>query len=961
MTAASLTSTDFFGSDGTPLSGLVPVKSPQIRQPLSVDEEVALRDAEGFDGVDYLFFRRFNDKRSSQLAAYVIDNEDKHLSEAHLAELHKKLWRHGAAPLVYVAWETRVDILSCARGPDFWVEEQYKYQPADTVDLGLGQAIKTAADISDAMQARYSAYRLVDGTFWDNPANSSLADHSLTAHTSLIQAVVEADIALQGAVKPEMRRLLLLMVLIKYLEDRRVFPKSWFGQFSSGAKQFFDVLRAGDAAKVLSLLAALQRKFKGEVFSLPQESSTLLTDTSLKHFSDLVEARTLKQQRYLWEQYSFEHLPVEVISHLYQRFVHGGHGQVYTPPFLASLLLDQVLPYSKITGCERILDPACGSGVFLVGAFRRLVHFWSSRNRWEKPAAAKLKSILATCIFGVDLDPTAIDLTAFSLSLAICDALKPDVIWSDLKFDPLHGSNLVRGDFFQHFQPSSKKGERPKIIPKAPFDRPFDIIVGNPPFESQLTAPAQRVEKQLRSDRGAIPDNQAAYLFFEQSIELLCTNGRCCMLQPAGILYNSKAVSFRNSIFKKYHVNTVLDFVSVRGLFAPADPKVVALLAQRTLPCTDGQIDHLTFRRTFSINQRIGIEIDHYDHHEVSQRAAELDSHIWRTNLLGGGRLSNVAKRLRAMPTLEKYITKRRWEYGEGFIAAKKEPRNPAKFLTGLPFLPTRAFTDAGIKQKEITKVTETHFRSAYSKKRYSSPLILIKANEALPIEFWNKGPLAYLDKIVGIHAKPSQEAKLIATFKRLKSYHKTYRFACMLNGSQALVGKATAILKQDLDALPYPEDEADLGLSFWEAILRDDVLDHVSEFIRLGQDSPLLKDAADTATLEAYATTFRKLLGSVHKNLHSLPPMFVRGLICQPFSFGDEFDPSTFESALGEDLWRLIRKDDSGVLRTVRVLRFYHENLMLIVKPDRLRYWIRSTAIRDADETLVDLQDQGY
>jgi hypothetical protein len=44
-----------------------------------------------------------------------------------------------------------------------------------------------------------------------------------------------------------------------------------------------------------------------------------------------------------------------------------------------------------------------------------------------------------------------------------------------------------------------------------------------------------------------------------------------------------------------------------------------------------------------------------------------------------------------------------------------------------------------------------------------------------------------------------------------------------------------------------------------------------------------------------------------------------------------------------------------------VRVLRFYDRNVILIVKPDRLRYWIRSTAIRDADETLADLQKQGY
>ena len=107
----------------------------------------------------------------------------------------------------------------------------------------------------------------------------------------------------------------------------------------------------------------------------------------------MVEAKTLGDQRYLWELYSFNHLPVEVISHLYQRFVQGSTA-VYTPPFLAALLLDHAMPYGKLTGRERVLDPSCGSGVFLVGAFRRLVNAWRARHRWQTPDVNTLKKIL---------------------------------------------------------------------------------------------------------------------------------------------------------------------------------------------------------------------------------------------------------------------------------------------------------------------------------------------------------------------------------------------------------------------------------------------------------------------------------------------------------------------------------------------------------------------------------------
>jgi len=66
--------------------------------------------------------------------------------------------------------------------------------------------------------------------------------------------------------------------------------------------------------------------------------------------------KELGGQKYFWELFSFAHIPVEVISRLYQRFV-TGHGAVYTPQFLAALLLDQVMPYERMTGKEKVLDP----------------------------------------------------------------------------------------------------------------------------------------------------------------------------------------------------------------------------------------------------------------------------------------------------------------------------------------------------------------------------------------------------------------------------------------------------------------------------------------------------------------------------------------------------------------------------------------------------------------------------
>ena len=770
---------------------------------------------------------------------------------------------------------------------------------------------------------------------------------------------MEADQDLDGHNKPILRRLLVLTVLIKYLEDRRVFPTGWFSGFHHGAKTFLEVLASNDPDKVLKLLAALQEKFRGDLFSLSGDVS--LDSDQLASFATLVEAKTLRSQRYLWEQYSFEHLPVEVISRIYQRFVSDGRGAFYTPPILATMLLDHALPYHQLRGDELVLDPSCGSGIFLVGAFKRLVNVWRFQNNWQAPNVAALKGILKNSIFGIELHPGAVDLAAFSLALAICDALKPNVIWNELQFDPVLGNNLLEGDFFSLFD----EGEpfqllHPKRWPSAEgWPGRFDVVIGNPPFESSLTEPGKEIDDFLTARRGTLPDKQAAYLFLEQAAKLLTEGGRLCLLQPSGFLYNRKAAQFRKHIFTTVYCQEVLDFTSIRNLFDGADPKTIAIHALGKKKGKPEWIQHLTFRRTFSATQRIGFELDHYDHHRITQDAAEDSRFIWRVNLLGGGRLVEMSERFASMPSLEQYIRHKEWEYSEGFIVGNRKTHAP--FLHKKPLLPTEGLTDDGIDSSAVGVVEETHFKHPVREAVFLAPLILIKEHESLPMGFWDNGPLAYKDKIVGIHSDESEIEELKELFSNLTERRRLYQFCCALNGSQALVGKATAILKQDIDALPYPKRDADLHLSFWEEALVDDVLDYMASFVRLGQKSELLAKQATFEQVLAYAQMFCRMLGTVYRNLKPNEPIYTNGLICQPFYFGKR--PKTNWSLNGhkEELDQLIYKREHGSLRTVRIVRFYSDNITLIVKPDRLRYWIRSTAIRDADETLLDLRRQGY
>jgi hypothetical protein len=944
MAGSSLKCVDFLQSDGKPAYGLIAVDGDVSS--LTVDEQSAIRDAAEFRLVTHVFFRRFADGRSSHVSAYIVDNSAKSLSEADLANLHKAVWLQGVSPLLYVAWPARVDVITCARGPDFWNEaaSNCQYTPLIKISAAINEELNKETN-------RFSANRLADGTFWDDPHNQGFANREKTAHQSLIQAVVECDAELEGAQNPTLRRLLILNVLIKYLDDRGVFPKGWFAKYAADAKTFLDVLRTAQPSSVVDLLRALETKFNGDIFALP-EDGVPLTKALLGKFAKLVEARTLQQQLYLWEQFSFRHIPVEVISALYERFVVEGIGAVYTPPFLVSLLLDYAMPYKQLSGNESVLDPSCGSGVFLVGAFKRLVNIWCVNNG-QRPTVAVLQKLLREQIFGVDRDGGAIHLTAFSLSLAICDALRPDIIWSQLKFEKLVGRNLAEMDFFDLH-------DNPSRLPRASFD----LILGNPPFENKLTTAAGRRNSALDKTRPTLHDNQVAYLFLEQASTSLVEGGALCLIQPSQLLYNSGAREFFNYLLSSYAFTTVLDFTSVRKLFDGADPKAVAVLLRKSKPTPRNMIQHLTFRRTFGVHHRLGFELDYYDHNEVPQRDLERNPFLWKINLLGSGRLLQMSNRFLGMTTLaemlEPKVSSDGWDYGEGFIAAENGPREEADFLTGKPCLPTEAFDDNGLDESKIGTAESTRFRSAYTESRYSPPLILIKENESLPIAFWNKHFLGFRAKIISIHAPKKDVAQLRAIYDILTSRHDFYRLCVAVHGVQSLVSRATAILKKDVDTLPFPESESDLDLTFWEEAIQNDVLDYFVNYVRKGQNSPLLRKAAQPSDLDAYCKLFKRMLSPAYDKIKFLPSKRADGLIVAGFHFGDAPKPKELTGTIEETVRGLIY-DRKGSLRTVRVLRIYDGNMILIIKPDRLRYWIRSVAIRDADDTIVDLVKQGF
>ena len=135
----------------------------------------------------------------------------------------------------------------------------------------------------------------------------------------------------------------------------------------------------------------------------------------------------------LWPEYAFDVIPLEFISSIYETFVTeraAKEGIFYTPPHLVDFVLDRVLPWEGDAWDLKIFDPACGSGIFLVKAFQRLIYRWKQRNPGQQIRAQELRRLLERNVFGVDRDPHAVRVACFSLYLAMCDEIDPRHYWT---------------------------------------------------------------------------------------------------------------------------------------------------------------------------------------------------------------------------------------------------------------------------------------------------------------------------------------------------------------------------------------------------------------------------------------------------------------------------------------------------------------------------------------------------
>jgi type I restriction-modification system DNA methylase subunit len=542
-------------------------------------------------------------------APLVYFKQVKRIETAEVSRLHRKFWNHGGAPILVLVAPDDVHIYSGLVRP---VPPATRGGPIPSFVETLD---RTSAGLREFLPAVESGefFRRHQKAF--NPAHRvdrDLLDNLQATREKLVDQSTDS-------IDPKaLDALLCRLVFACYLFDREVVGQSYLEAIGlPGARHLRNVLGLQPRTKAKKYLYDLFRKlgtdFNGDLFSDNLDAEAGLVSAScidpLDAFFRATDVRT--GQGSFWP-YDFSAIPIEAISAIYERFLKSSEkreetqnnqttkelkapkqttGAFYTPRFLAELVLDVALAETPSLLGQRYLDPACGSGIFLVGLFNRMAEEWKQENPEARNElrARDLRKVLCSSLHGVDISPTACRITAFSLYLAYLDQLPP---W-DIQELQQKGHKLPR---LVHYAEDATAGDIEGQIWCGDFFAESakypdaDLVIGNPPWGSTAVEGTSAAKWCARPEhQSPVPDKQIAAAFVWKAADHVGDGGRICLVLPHGILFNhsTTALKFQRTFLKRHAVDQVLNLADYqRFLFEEAGHPALVIAYRKTPPAS---------------------------------------------------------------------------------------------------------------------------------------------------------------------------------------------------------------------------------------------------------------------------------------------------------------------------------------------------------------------------------------
>jgi len=477
-------------------------------------------------------------------------------------ELHKQFWNHSGASLLVLVTDDSVHVYSGMTRPE----------PESDTAADPSSLVVSLQRIADGLKEFIIAVE--SGEFFHTHHRSFNPAHRVDR--DLLDNLRDTREKLDSATRKRIPAHILDAILCRlvftcYLFDRDVIGEGYLKQLGiKGASHLRDLLGNATAATakdaLYRLFEKLKEDFNGDLFSndLAAEKE-LIQDKHISTLNDFFQGTDVNTgQRAFWP-YNFEFIPIETISAIYERFLKASdeqNGAFYTPRFLAEVVLDTALDGIHPLIGKRFFDPACGSGIFLIGLFNRIAEEWKQANPTARNdrKSKELMRLLRESLFGVDISLTACRIAAFSLYLAYLDQLSPPdiqalqakgralprlvVAQDDDRADPAEG-NIRQADFF-----ASDEW----------FPKDVSLVIGNPPWGSiaKDDTPAGR---WCVAHTRPLPDKQIAAAFIWKATEHVADTGRICFVLPHGVLFNhsTTAIPFQRAWVRAHAIDRVLN------------------------------------------------------------------------------------------------------------------------------------------------------------------------------------------------------------------------------------------------------------------------------------------------------------------------------------------------------------------------------------------------------------------
>ena len=305
-----------------------------------------------------------------------------------------------------------------------------------------------------------------------------------------------------------------------------------------------------------------------------------------KHDAIELQARSLVRIVGELQPYSLLRSNVDVKGAAYEEIVgsnlKGDRGQFFTPRNVMSMAVQMLAPKPN----ERVLDPACGTGGFLVTAMLSMaasleaaytVDFGKHRAQWTLDEARqfddRIQSIIGGCYFGFDISPELVRASKMNMVMnndGSANMLREDSLLPPFRWNHEFRESLAEG--LNRSIPVMEDAVDPDTLVSWESLAQFDVIVTNPPFGSKIVIRDTEILEQYslghiwektkngweqtpRLQSGVPPEQ----LFLERCVQLLRPGGRMAIVLPDSILGAPGLEYIREWLFEHTHVVASVD------------------------------------------------------------------------------------------------------------------------------------------------------------------------------------------------------------------------------------------------------------------------------------------------------------------------------------------------------------------------------------------------------------------